>query len=82
MCYIIYVLYCIYKKCTETSLNLSCTHLQVECQSAAEALEALDAGADIVMLDNFTHLTIEAAALQIKKKFPHCLIEASGVSLL
>ena len=54
--------------------------LQVECQSAEEALEACAAGADIVMLDNFTHETIPAAAKTVKDAYPHVLVEASGVS--
>ena len=45
-----------------------------------EALEACAAGAEIVMLDNFTPERIPAAALQIKEQYPHVLIEASGVS--
>lgn len=53
--------------------------IEVECQSVAEALEAAEAGADIVMLDNFTSETIHAAAAAVKEKFPHLLIEASGV---
>jgi len=46
-----------------------------------EALEACAAGAEIVMLDNFTPERIPAAAQQIKDQYPHVLIEASGVSL-
>lgn len=46
----------------------------------AEALQACEAGADIVMLDNFTHETIGAAAAAVKAVFPHTLVEASGVS--
>jgi nicotinate-nucleotide pyrophosphorylase len=53
----------------------------VECQSVAEALEACGAGADIVMLDNFTPDTIGAAAAEVKAVYPHILVEASGVSL-
>ena len=55
-------------------------NLQVECQSVEEALEAAKAGADIVMLDNFTSDRIHDAASEIKKVFPHVLVEASGVS--
>ena len=40
-----------------------------------EALEACAAGAEIVMLDNFTPERIPAAALQIKEQYPHVLIE-------
>lgn len=54
--------------------------VQVECQSVAEALEACGAGADIIMLDNFTHETIGAAAAEVKAAYPHVLVEASGVS--
>ena len=54
---------------------------QVECQNVAEALEACGAGADIVMLDNFTHETIGAAAAAVKKAYPHILVEASGVRI-
>jgi len=55
-------------------------NIQVECQSVEEALEAAKAGADIVMLDNFTSDRIHDAASEIKKVFPHVLVEASGVS--
>jgi nicotinate-nucleotide pyrophosphorylase (carboxylating) len=55
--------------------------IEVECQSVDEAWEACQAGADIVMLDNFTAATIGEAAKQVKEKYPHVLIEASGVSL-
>jgi hypothetical protein len=51
----------------------------VECQSLEEGIEAAGAGADIVMLDNFSSATIHDTARQIKAKFPHILIEASGV---
>jgi len=52
--------------------------IEVECQSVAEAIEAATAGADVVMLDNFTSDTIHAAAAQVKQACPHVLIEASG----
>ena len=54
------------------------TKIEVECQSLEEAFEAGKAGADIVMLDNFTpeHLTRDAAIF--KKKYPHVIVEASG----
>ena len=51
----------------------------VECQSVEEAIEAAAAGADIVMLDNFTHETIGEAASKVKQVHPHVLLEASGV---
>jgi nicotinate-nucleotide pyrophosphorylase len=45
-------------------------------------MEAATAGADIVMLDNFTAETIHPVAKEVKACFPHILIEASGVSNL
>lgn len=60
---------------------MSCSFLfdTVECQSVEEAIEAAAAGADIVMLDNFTHETIGEAAAKVKQAHPHVLLEASGV---
>ena len=52
--------------------------IEVECQSAEEAIEAAAAGADIVMLDNFTSETIHSAAKEVKDAYPNVLIEASG----
>lgn len=52
--------------------------IEVECQSVEEACEAASAGADIVMLDNFTPETIHNAAKEIKDIHPHVLLEASG----
>lgn len=52
----------------------------MECQSVEEAFEACAAGAEIVMLDNFTSDRIGAAAQQVKDTYPHVLVEASGVS--
>lgn len=52
--------------------------IEVECQSLDEAREAALAGADIVMLDNFSGDRLKAAAEEIKKAFPTLLVEASG----
>lgn len=52
--------------------------IEVECQSVEEACEAAAAGADIVMLDNFTAEGIHAAAAAVKAAHPNVLIEASG----
>lgn len=54
--------------------------IEVECQSVEEAWEACEAGADIVMLDNFTAQTIGQAAQRVKERYPRVLIEASGVT--
>ncbi|KAJ2812741.1 nicotinate-nucleotide diphosphorylase (carboxylating) [Coemansia furcata] len=56
--------------------------IEVECQSENDAYEAIDAGADIVMLDNFTPDDMRFAASNIKTKClstnHSVLIEASG----
>ncbi|KAJ2665820.1 nicotinate-nucleotide diphosphorylase (carboxylating) [Coemansia sp. RSA 1199] len=56
--------------------------IEVECQSETDALEAIDAGADIVMLDNFKPEQLLLAAKSIKTKCQsfqkQVLIEASG----
>ncbi len=52
--------------------------IEVECQSQSEGEEAIRAGADVVMLDNFAPDELKEAAENLKKSFPHILIEASG----
>jgi len=52
--------------------------IEVECQNEKEAEEALSAGAEIVMLDNVSHDQMKIISKNLKKKFPHGLIEASG----
>ncbi|KAI9271094.1 Quinolinate phosphoribosyl transferase [Helicostylum pulchrum] len=57
--------------------------IEVECQSEQEADEAIEAGADIVMLDNFTGEGLKLAAKSIKERWAakgktHFLIESSG----
>jgi len=52
--------------------------IEVECQNLPDALEACQAGADIIMLDNYTPLSLKDDAKEIKKLFPHTLVEASG----
>ncbi|KAG8624017.1 hypothetical protein KVT40_008993 [Elsinoe batatas] len=56
--------------------------IEVECQSLAEAEEAIQAGADIVMLDNFTPEDMKEAARLIKEKWGQgpraVLVEVSG----
>ncbi|KAK9375663.1 Quinolinate phosphoribosyl transferase [Lipomyces chichibuensis] len=57
------------------------TKIEVECQSEAEADEAIEAGADVIMLDNFTNDGLVAAAKSIKSKWfgkKHFLLECSG----
>ncbi|KNE63839.1 nicotinate-nucleotide diphosphorylase (carboxylating) [Allomyces macrogynus ATCC 38327] len=52
--------------------------IEVECRSIAEAEEAITAGADIVMLDNFKPDSLKTAAVDLKARYPHVLIEGSG----
>lgn len=55
--------------------------IEVECQSEAQAVEAIQAGADIVMLDNFEGPDLRAAAKSIKERWKgqkDVLLECSG----
>ncbi len=55
--------------------------IEVECQSEAEADEAIEAGADIVMLDNFDGEGLKVAAKSLKERWRGkrtVLLESSG----
>lgn len=52
--------------------------IEVECQSLKEALEAAEAGADVVMLDNYSPDELKKEAKQLKERYPHVIVEASG----
>ena len=53
--------------------------IEVECQSEEEAREAINAGADVVMLDNFTPESLQVAARNLKKDFgKKVVLECSG----
>ena len=53
--------------------------VEVECQSLEEAEEAVAAGADVVMLDNFTPDGVRAAARTLKERHGRrVLVEVSG----
>jgi nicotinate-nucleotide pyrophosphorylase (carboxylating) len=53
--------------------------VEVECQTVQEANEAAQAGADVVMLDNFTPQGVRDAAKELKNKWGNRLIvEVSG----
>ena len=49
--------------------------MEVEVESMDELQQALDAGADIIMLDNFTPIMIEQAVLATRNK---AKLEVSG----
>lgn len=53
--------------------------IEVECRSVEQAHAAGAAGADVVMLDNFTPEGVRAAARSVKERWGHrVLIEVSG----
>ncbi|KAI9860187.1 MAG: hypothetical protein M1813_006297 [Trichoglossum hirsutum] len=57
--------------------------IEVECRSEDEADEAIEAGADVVMLDNFSPAELREAAGRIKERWRsrgkgHVLLECSG----
>mmetsp|Transcript_539 Transcript_539/g.1261 ORF Transcript_539/g.1261 Transcript_539/m.1261 type:complete len:313 (+) Transcript_539:103-1041(+) len=52
--------------------------IEVECQNREEAVEAALAGADIVMLDNYSAERMAVDSALLKDQFPHLLVEASG----
>ena len=52
--------------------------IEVECRGLVEARAAANAGAEIVMLDNFEPDALSKASAVLKTEFPHLTIEASG----
>lgn len=52
--------------------------VEVECRTLEDAIEALKAGAEIVMLDNAGAVQAGQWAQSIKATFPHAIIEVSG----
>jgi nicotinate-nucleotide pyrophosphorylase (carboxylating) len=52
--------------------------IEVETESLAQVDEALEAGADIIMLDNMTNALMKEAVARIKGRAPHVKVEASG----
>lgn len=52
--------------------------IEVECRSIKEAVEAAENGAEIVMLDNFEPTALAKASSELKQRFPHLVVEASG----
>jgi len=54
------------------------TKIEVECTSEQDAVEACQAGADVIMLDNYTGDQLKTVAAGIKTRWPHVIIEASG----
>ncbi|EXX86756.1 nicotinate-nucleotide pyrophosphorylase [Paenibacillus darwinianus] len=52
--------------------------IEVETESFEQVEEALDAGADIIMLDNMAPEQMAEAVRRIKSRAPHVTVEASG----
>lgn len=52
--------------------------IEVEAESAEQAIEAARAGAHIVMLDNMSPDAMQAAAAEVRAIAPHVVLEASG----
>jgi len=52
--------------------------IEVEVESREQLLEALEAGADIIMLDNMSVPEMREAVNLIKSRAPHVTVEASG----
>ena len=50
----------------------------MECQNIDEACIAAKAGADVIMLDNYTPDRLQVDAKASKERFPHVTVEASG----
>lgn len=54
------------------------TKIEVECTSERDAIEAGEAGADVIMLDNYVGEELTAVSTRIKQRWPSIIIEASG----
>ncbi|KAL8591584.1 hypothetical protein ACOMHN_055551 [Nucella lapillus] len=54
------------------------TKIEVECRSTEEAEEAIKAGCDVIMLDNFSPEAMAKASQGLKQDHPQVMIEASG----
>lgn len=52
--------------------------IEVEAETLAQAKEAVQAGADIVMFDNMSTSAMTEAASELKRFAPHVVLEASG----
>jgi len=52
--------------------------IEVEARTFEEAVEAAEAGAEVVMLDNMPPALLKAESARLKARFPHVVIEASG----
>lgn len=54
------------------------TKIEIECETFDQVIEAMEAGADIVMCDNMSINEIKAVVDFRNENYPHVLLEASG----
>ena len=52
--------------------------IEVECETLAEVEEAIEARADVILLDNMSVERMHEAVTLVRREAPHVLIEASG----
>lgn len=52
--------------------------IEIECEMLAEVQQALEAQADVILLDNMDIATMRDAVMSIRRSAPRTLIEASG----
>ncbi|XP_042522668.1 nicotinate-nucleotide pyrophosphorylase [carboxylating] isoform X2 [Dipodomys spectabilis] len=52
--------------------------IEVECSCLQEAMQAAEAGADLLLLDNFKPEELHPTAAAVKAQFPSVTVEASG----
>ncbi|MFL5694653.1 MAG: carboxylating nicotinate-nucleotide diphosphorylase, partial [Ktedonobacteraceae bacterium] len=52
--------------------------IEVECETLAELRQALEAGADVILLDNMDIATMRSAVELVRHEAPRVLLEASG----
>jgi len=54
------------------------TKIEIECETFDQVIEAMEAGADIIMCDNMTPQQIKEVSKYRDQTHPHVLLEASG----
>lgn len=54
------------------------TKIEIECETMEQVVEAMEAGADIIMCDNMTPEQIKKVVEYRNSNYPHILLEASG----
>ncbi len=52
--------------------------IEVECETLVEVKEAIEARADVILLDNMSVERMREAVMLLRREAPHVLIEASG----